>query len=115
MNSLRVLNAFNALMLGLKMLPVYLSESYEDFLGRIHDMPPEDQEKMIREAVHFVQLQRDELEAIMGFAVDANGAPYCAASLKTIDAKDLVDGVVAVCMMIAKMKIDLVSDHEKKK
>ncbi len=115
MNSLRVLNAFNALMLGLKMLPAYMGETYEEFLGRIHDMPPEDQEKMIREAVHFVQLQRDELEAIMSFAEDSNGVPYCQASLKTIEADTLVNGIVAVCMQIAKMKIDLVSEDEKKK
>lgn len=112
--SLRVLNAFSALMLGMKMLPAYMGESYEDFLGRVQEMPEADQEKILREAVLFVELQKDEIEAVCSFAEDKNGVAYSAESLRNLPANEVVDIVVAVCLAVAKIKIDLVPESEKK-
>jgi len=112
--SLRAMNAFHTLMLGLKMLPAYMTESYEDFYSRIEAMPETDQEKMIREAVMFVNLQKDEVEAIACFCTDANGVPYTAENLKNLSPKDLVEMIVAVCKEISKIKVNFVSEIEKK-
>jgi len=112
--SLRALNVFHTLMLGLKMLPMYMGESYEDFYARIDAMPPCDQEKMIREAALFVELQKEEVEALMSFCADANGVPYSAANMKNLGPKELHEAIVSVCMRVAAIKIDLVSDSEKK-
>ena len=113
--SLRAFNAFHALMLGLKMLPSYQSEAYENFFARVADMPEADQEKLVREAAMFVELGRDEVEAMMAFCVDPNGVPYSAENLKNLNPAEIVEIIVAVSMAIAKIKIDLVSDDEKKK
>lgn len=115
LKSLRALNAFNTLLLGLKMLPSYMGETYEDFLGRIQAMPFDDQMKMIREAAMLVPLEKEEVEAIVCFCADKNGVPYEAANIKTLSPGDLVEIIVAVCGEIAKMKIDFVSENEKKK
>lgn len=112
--SLRALNAFSALMLGLKMLPAYMSESYEDFMSRVSVMSPPDQEKLIREAAVFVELQKEEVEALVSFCSDPNGVPYSPANMGNLSAKDLHEVIVAVCKEIAKIRIDLVGDHEKK-
>lgn len=112
--SLRALNAFNTLMLGLKMLPAYMGESYEVFFDRVSKMSPEDQEKLIREAAVFVELQKEEVEALVGFCADPNGVPYSAENVKNLGPKDLHEAVVAVCKEIAKIKIDLVGEAEKK-
>lgn len=112
--SLRALNAFNTLMLGLKMLPAYMGERYEEFFDRVSNMPPSDQEKLIREAAVFVELQKEEVEALISFCADPNGVPYSAENMKNLGPKDLHEMIVAVCCEIAKIKIDLVSDREKK-
>jgi hypothetical protein len=112
--SLRALNVFHTLMLGLKMLPAYVGEAYEDFFARVSDMPPADQEKLIREAALFVELQKEEVEALVGFCADPNGVPYAASNLKNLGPKEIHEIIVAVCLEIAKIKIDLVSDAEKK-
>jgi hypothetical protein len=112
--SLRALNAFHALMLGLKMLPSYMGETYEDFFARINKMPHDDQLKLIREAAIFVELQKEELEALISFSADPNGVPYQAENLKNLGPGQLVDIIVAVCGEIAKINIDFVSDTEKK-
>jgi hypothetical protein len=112
--SLRALNAFNALMLGLKMLPSYMGEEYETFLNRVNLMPPADQLKMIREAAMFVELQKEEVEAIICFAADKNGVPYGPENLKSLNPSQLIDIIVAVCFEIAQIKIDFVSETEKK-
>lgn len=112
--SLKALNAFHVLMLGLKMLPSYMGESYEDFFSRVNEMPESDQEKLIREAAHFVELQKEEVEALISFVADANGVPYTAENLKNLGPKDLIDMITAVCAAIAKIRIDFVSEDEKK-
>lgn len=112
--SLRALNAYNTLLLGLKMLPEYRHESYEEFYKRAEQMSSEDQEKLIRAAVVFVELQKDEVEALVGFCKDANGIPYTAENLKSLTAEDIFEIIVAVCCEIAKIKINLVSEDEKK-
>ncbi len=112
--SLKALNVFHALMLGLKMLPAYLNESYEDFYSKVELMSPEDQERLIREAVLFVELQKDEVEAIICFCCDANGVPYTSENLKNLGPAQLIEIIVAVAKEIAKIKITFVSEAEKK-
>lgn len=112
--SLRALNAFHALMLGLKMLPEYMAISYETFFERIERMPSKDQIKLIREAALFVELQKEEVAALMSFVEDPNGVPYNEENMGNLAPGQLVDGIVSVCAELAKMKIDLVSEDEKK-
>jgi len=112
--SLRALNAFNALMLGLKMLPAYMGEDYESFLTRINLMNPDDQKKMIREGALFVELQEEEVKAIICFAADKNGVPYGPENLKSLKPNELIDIIVGVCFEISQIKIDFISETEKK-
>ncbi len=112
--SLRAFNAFHSLMLGMKMLPMYMGESYEEFLGRVQEMPPEDQERVIREAALFVELQEEEVKAMVCFCTDKNGVPYGPENLRNLGPQDLVEIIVAVAQEIVKIKIDFVSDSEKK-
>lgn len=112
--SLKALNAFHTLMLGLKMLPAYMAEDYETFYSRVQDMPPQDQEKLIREAVLFVELQKDEVEALACFCADKNGVPYTAENLKSLGPAVLMEIIVSVCVEISKIKINFVTEAEKK-
>lgn len=112
--SLRALNAFNALMLGLKMLPQYMGEDYEPFLNRIQQMPPDDQRKMIEQAAKFVELQKEEVEALVCFCADKNGIPYSSENMKNLKPDQLIEIIVAVCFEIAQIKIDFVTSSEKK-
>lgn len=112
--SLKALNAFHSLMLGLKMLPSYMGESYEEFFERVADMAPGDQEKLIREAALFVELAEDEVQALVGFCADKNGVPYSPENLKNLGPDQIHEIIVAVCSEIAKIKINLVTEAEKK-
>lgn len=112
--SLRAFNAFNALMLGMKMLPAYMSETWEEFLGRIELMPEEDQRKIILEGARFVELSEEEVKALVSFCTDKNGVPYGAENLKSLSPAELIEVIVTVCLEIGKMKIDFVSEVEKK-
>ncbi len=112
--SLRALNAFSALVLGLKMLPAYMGETYEDFLGRLKLMPEADQRKMLTEAAMFVKLEVEEVEALVCFCADPNGVPYSAENLKSLGPDQLIDVIVSVALEISKIKVDLLSESEKK-
>lgn len=112
--SLKALNAFHALLLGLKMLPAYMSETYEEFFAKVDQLPQDKQESLLREAAMFVELQKDEVEALASFALDPNGVPYSSENLKSLGPDKLIEIIVAVCMKIAEIKITLVTDSEKK-
>lgn len=112
--SLRALNVFSTLVIGLKMLPAYAGYSYEDFLAKIQDMTEDEQRKILTEAALFVQLDEDEVKSLICFCEDKNGVRYSAENIKSLSPDELIDIIVSVCMQISKIKIDLVSSTEKK-
>lgn len=112
--SLRALNTFHTLMLGLKMLPMYRGEEYDEFLNRVSEMGDDDKEKMIRQAVRFVELQKEEVEACLEFCLDPNGVPYTASNIKNLEPLSIVECIVAVAMEVGRIKVDSISEAEKK-
>lgn len=113
--SLRALNAFHSLLLGLKMLPAHIGEDYETFFASFKDKTEAQKETLLREAVAFVQLSQEEVGALISFATDRNGVPYGPANEGNLTPDELFEVIVAVCMEIGRIKIDLVSEEEKKK
>lgn len=113
--SLSALNAFHALLLGLKMLPQYLSIDYETFYESFNEKTEDEKEKLLREAVLFVQLTENEVAALTSFSTDKNGIPYTDVNIKNLSLDQLHELIVAVCMEIGRIKIDIVSENEKKK
>lgn len=113
--SLRAVNAYSALLLGIKMLPAYCAERYEDFLLRVEKMPAEDQEKIFRAGAEFVELDPKEVEALLAFTADANGVSFGQNNIKNLKPFEIIDRIVAVCMKISEIKIDMVTEYEKKK
>lgn len=113
--SLKALNAFHTLLLGLKMLPAYSQEAYEEFYEGFAIRSDAEKEKFLREAVLFVPLQSEEVDALIAFCTDANGIAYQEANIKNLGPDELIECIVAVCMEIGRIKIELVSQDEKKK
>ncbi len=114
-NSFYAAQAFYKLMLGLKMLPSYYAEPFEEFYARIDLMSEDDQEKIIREAVVFVNLDKSEILDLCQFASDSNGIPYREPQLKNMLPESIHEIIVSVSKEIAKShKIRLVSEDEKK-
>ena len=112
--SLRALNAYSALILGMKMLPAYMGESYEEFLAKVEAMPEADQRRLFTEGASFVELTKEELEAMGAFVEDKNGVPYSAENIKNLKPTELVSMIVEVAMAMVQFKVDFVSNTEKK-
>lgn len=115
LKSLRAFGAFHSLLLGLKMLPAYMGESYEDFFNRVHIMDDHHKEKIFTEAAMFVELEDHEIEALGCFCTDPNGISYNSTNLPNLGPKELIEMIVAVCMELSRIKIDILTDAEKKK
>jgi len=113
--SIRVLNAFHTLLLGLKMLPIYLDQDYVTFFDSFKDKSDTEKEDALRQAAAFVPLNSEELDAIISFTTDSNGIPYSSANRSQLKPDELFSIIVAVCMEIGRIKIDLISENEKKK
>jgi hypothetical protein len=113
--SLTAMRAFHTLMLGMKMLPMNSNKGYEDFFDEFQDLEESEQEKFIRQAALFVELGKDEVEALASFCKDKNGISYQPANIKNLSPDQLIDIIVAVCMKIGQIRITSVTDAEKKK
>lgn len=113
-DALKAFNAYHTLLLGLKMLPDYMAETYEAFYERIEAMPEADQLKMIKAAVTHVPLQKEEVEAMALFVNDPNGVPYGPSNLKSLPLDKVIEIVISVAFEISKIKVTLLSDSEKK-
>jgi hypothetical protein len=113
-HSLRALNAFSALMLGIKMLPQYMGEDYDSFMDRVKEMPKEKQRELFKTAARHIELEKGEVEALLCFCTDPNGIPYKAENLGNLNPEKIVDIIVEVCLKIAEIKVDMVTDSEKK-
>lgn len=112
--SYQALQAYNTILLGLKMLPMYVGEQYADFYARVESMDEAGQAKMIREACLLVDLDREEIEILLSFAADANGVPYSAENIANLGPAEIFETIVAVCISISKIKIKFVTEAEKK-
>jgi hypothetical protein len=113
--ALKAFNVFNTLMLGLKMLPLYVNVPYREFYASIPEKSDEEKENLIREAIAFVPLEQDEVESALAFCTDKNGIPYSKNNVKNMKINEIIDCVVAVCMEIGRIEITLTTESEKKK
>lgn len=108
------LQSYGKLILGLKMLPMYMGETYEAFLKRIEQMSDKDQETIIREAAFLVDLTHDEILNLARFCTDVNGVPYTDENMKNLKADQIFEIIVTVCLECVKIRPQLLSDDEKK-
>ena len=113
--SLRALNVFSALLLGLKMLPLYAEISFQTFYEEFRDKSEGELETYLRQAVAFVELGQDEIIAVASFCKDKNGVAYSAVNIANAQMKELHEIIVAVSMEVGRMKPELTSEEEKKK
>ena len=114
--SLRAFNAFHALMLGICMLPEYAHYGLEKFMSIVEAMTPEDQLKVVLNGAKLVELNPEEVKAMVCFCTDKNGVPYTSENVKNLGPNELIEVIVTVSMEILRnIHIDLVTSDEKKK
>jgi hypothetical protein len=113
--SLRALNAYNALLLGLNMIPDYAHIAFEEFFHSIKQREPQEFETLIRKAASLVRLEEEEVQAMISFVADGNGVPYSKNSIKNLTPDDIFEIIVAVSIELSKVEINLVSEEEKKR
>jgi hypothetical protein len=114
-DGLKVYQAFNSLLLGMKMLPMYQELSFEEWVNLIDLMPEDKQENVIRMGAQFVVLENEDIRSIISFCCDPNSVPYSKENIKNLNPLELIECVVAVSMKIIRFKVDFLSDSEKKK
>lgn len=112
--ALRAFNSFHTLMLGLKMLPLYSDVDYETFYEQIEEKSEEEKRTLIKQAIRFVPLEKEEVEALLCFAKDKNGIPYTSANIKNLQITEIAEIMCEVCMQIASIRVDMITDEEKK-
>lgn len=114
--SLRALNAFQALIMGMKMIPGNAHLSFEELSTVVEAMEPKDQINFFTQAAKMVELSPEEVKAITCFCTDKNGIPYTAENVKNLKPNELVEVIVTVCMEILQnIHIDIITESEKKK
>ena len=91
-----------------------MGEDYDSFMDRVKEMPKEKQRELFKTAARHIELEKGEVEALLCFCTDPNGIPYKAENLGNLNPEKIVDIIVEVCLKIAEIKVDMVTDSEKK-
>lgn len=112
--SLRALNAFHMIMMGLKMIPIYAYIPYEEFFAMFEEKTELEKENFLREGLSIIELKDDEIDALVGFCRDDNGIPYGKTNIKNMTLKDIYDCCLSVMIEISKIDITFITEAEKK-
>lgn len=114
--SLQALNAYTALMIGMKMTPDNAHYTMKDYFTIVEMMSDEDKIMTLSHAARIVELTQEEVKSLISFCTDKNGMPYASENLKNLGPSELVEIIVTVCLEVMNnINIDLVSEEEKKK
>lgn len=108
------LQTYIKLLFGLKMLPMYMGETLDEFFGKIEQMNQDDRKKIVRQSVIMVTLDRDELNSLVRFAADPNGVPYSQENLAKMDPNQIMEILHAVTQELAALEPHFLSASEKK-
>jgi hypothetical protein len=113
--AMNALNIFQAALLALKMLPINLDITLDEFYYSFKGKSEAQRESDIRMAVSFLKLEEDELLTVVSFFKDANGIEMGRSHLKALGLKDQFEMTVSLLCEIGKIDIELISEDEKKK
>ena len=108
------LQSYIKLLFGLKMLPMYLGKTLEQFFHDIEQLPVDDRKKIVREAALMVTLERDEVNALLKFAADKNGVPFTRENTGDLGPGEFMEIIIAVAQEIAALEPNFLSASEKK-
>lgn len=115
LKSLRALNAFHTMVLGLKFLPMNAAKDYGAFLTEFDGYEDGRKETLIRHALAQVELKPDELEACLSFTTDNIGVPIGPSNIKGLGLNEIFERLIAVFLVIEKIKVRILSEDEQKK
>ena len=103
------LQSYIKLLFGLKMLPMYMGKTLEEFFEFIEAMPVEDRKKIVREAVLMVTLDQSELSSLMKFAADKNGVRFSNENTAALSPSEFMEIIQAVAQAIAALEPNFLS------
>lgn len=112
--SVRALQAFQVLVLCGNMLPEYMGMEREAYGKMADELSEADKEKLLRKILTTIPTQEEEIYVLAAFATDKHGVPFSKVNIDNLGPAQIVEILVAVCMEIAKIKITMVTDEEKK-
>lgn len=114
LSSYSAFQVFYKVLLGLKMYVAYAHYKPDEFFDHIGNLSIEDQEKIVREALMLVPIEKDEILILASFCTDKNGVPFGIQNMGSLNPKQVLEILVKSCMELVKIKIDFVNEDEKK-
>lgn len=93
------------LLLGLLMLPVNMNKKFDDFYAEILNFDQDAQRKILEDAIRFVELQEEEILAVLGFCKDPNGLKIDKTNIGNFNPAEIMDMIVEVCLQVFKIDV----------
>lgn len=114
LSSYSAFQVFYKILLGLKMYVAYAHYKPEEFFEYISNLDEQGQEKVVREALMLVPIEKEEILVLASFCVDKNNVPFGASNMASLKPNEVLDILTKACMELAKIRIDFVTEDEKK-
>ena len=99
--------ALQTLLLSYFLLPEFKiqNEKYDDFLRRFSEMDDGEKKEVLNKALYFAGIEPAEIEALICFASDSNGVPYCKNNINNLSVEQLFNLIIDVCLEVSKIKV----------
>lgn len=112
--SFLALQVWYKVMIGYKMFAPNAHFELEKFFEHLGDMDDAEKEKCVREALLITPLSKEDIELVSVFCSDANGVSFKQENMRKLSPSQVHDILAKVFMEITKIKINLLSEDEKK-
>ncbi len=99
--------ALQTLLLSYFLLPEFKepNEKYDDFLKRFSEMDDSQRKEVLQKSLYFAGIEPAEIEALICFATDNNGVPYCRNNINNLSIEQLFSIIIDVCLEVARIKV----------
>jgi len=114
LKSVQAFCAYNNVLFGLHCSPSNMGKTDEQFFDWFDGLTEEEKEKQLRFGLSLAKISTEEMLDLCYFASDENGIQYTEINLKKLNPKEIIEIMLAVCIAMTKIKVNSVSDEQKK-
>lgn len=114
LSSYSAMQVFYKVLVGLKMYVAYAHFEPQEFFDHVAQLDIAGKEKVVREGLMLVPLDREEIMTLASFCTDANGVPFSTENMTKLKPTDILEILVKSCMQLVHIRIDFVTEDEKK-
>lgn len=110
----RAFQVYHRLVFGLNMTPLNAGKKYDEWVREFEAKTDEDKRRDLAVACLLVDLEPEEMHALLALASDPNGNPLGPENVSGLPPNEIVEIMTDVCMELSKIPLYSLTSEQKK-